>query len=57
MSYFIDRIAQFIYEEELPLENLTIVLPSQRAKKYLQRALFRVYEKPVLYTAARAEQN
>lgn len=47
MSYFIDRIAQFIYEEELPLKHLTIVLPSQRAKKYLQRALFRVYEKPI----------
>ena len=47
MSYFIDRIALFIYDEGLTLENLTIVLPSQRAKKYLQRALFRVYEKPI----------
>ncbi|MEX1190404.1 MAG: PD-(D/E)XK nuclease family protein [Brumimicrobium sp.] len=47
MNYFIDRIAQHIYEEDLSLENLTIVLPSQRAKKYLQRALFRVYEKPI----------
>tara|TARA_B100000508_G_scaffold141092_1_gene146415 strand:+ start:72828 stop:75683 length:2856 start_codon:yes stop_codon:yes gene_type:complete len=47
MNYFIDRIAQYIYDEDLPLSNLTIVLPSQRAKKYLQRALFKVYEKPI----------
>lgn len=47
MTYFIDRIAQFIHEEEIPLEHLTIVLPSQRAKKYLQRALFQTYEKPI----------
>ncbi len=47
MSYFIDRIAEYIYEEELSLEHLTIILPSQRAKKYLQRALFNSYEKPI----------
>lgn len=47
MSYFIDRIAEYIYEEELSLEHLTIILPSQRAKKYLQRALFNIYEKPI----------
>ena len=47
MSYFIDRIAQHIFEEDLPLEHLTIVLPSQRAKKYLQRALFKQYQKPI----------
>ena len=47
MSYFIDRIAQFIHDKELSLAHLTIVLPSQRAKKYLQRSLFNVYEKPI----------
>src|SRR5690554_2734918 len=47
MSHFIDRIAQHIYDEQLELEHLTIVLPSQRAKKYLQRALFKVYGKPI----------
>ncbi|RFC54164.1 PD-(D/E)XK nuclease family protein [Brumimicrobium aurantiacum] len=47
MSYFIDRIAQHIFEKELPLEHLTIVLPSQRAKKYLQRALFSTFGKPI----------
>lgn len=47
MSYFIDRIATHIFEEQLPLEHLTIVLPSQRAKKYLQRALFKAYGKPI----------
>ncbi|PKR82183.1 hypothetical protein CW751_02305 [Brumimicrobium salinarum] len=47
MSHFIDRIAQHIFEEQLPLEHLTIILPSQRAKKYLQRALFQVYDQPI----------
>ena len=47
MSYFIDRIADHIFSEQIPLEHLTIVLPSQRAKKYLQRALFKAYGKPI----------
>ncbi len=47
MSQFIDKIAQQIYEKDLPLDHLCIILPSQRAKKYLQRALFRVYGKPI----------
>ncbi|MDX1651415.1 MAG: PD-(D/E)XK nuclease family protein [Brumimicrobium sp.] len=47
MPYFIDRVAQFIREENLPLEHLTVVLPSQRAKKYLQRDLFKAFEKPI----------
>lgn len=47
MAHFIDRIAQYIYDEDLTLSDLTIVLPSQRAKKYLQRALFNNYNKPV----------
>ncbi|WP_107037422.1 PD-(D/E)XK nuclease family protein [Brumimicrobium mesophilum] len=47
MSHFIDRIADHIFSEQIPLEHLTIVLPSQRAKKYLQRALFRAYGKPI----------
>lgn len=47
MAKFIDKIAQQIFEKDLPLEHLYIILPSQRAKKYLQRALFKVYKKPV----------
>lgn len=47
MTKFIDKIAQHIFDEQLPLEHLTIVLPSQRAKKYLHRALFKVYGQPI----------
>ncbi|MFA5574658.1 MAG: PD-(D/E)XK nuclease family protein [Brumimicrobium sp.] len=47
MQKFIDKIAQYIYENDLPLEDLTIVLPSQRARKYLQKALFETYKKPI----------
>ncbi|MGM0479925.1 MAG: PD-(D/E)XK nuclease family protein, partial [Bacteroidota bacterium] len=47
MSYFIDRIADYIHQEDLALEHLTIILPSQRAKKYLQRSLYNAYEKPI----------
>lgn len=47
MEKFVDRIAAYIFEEEYELRNLVIVLPSQRAKKYLQRALFQQYKKPI----------
>ena len=47
MSQFIDKIAQQIYEKDLPLDQLCIILPSQRAKKYLQRALSKAYGKPI----------
>lgn len=44
---FVERIAEYIHEQELPLENLTIVLPSERAKKYIAEALYTVYQRPV----------
>lgn len=47
MEKFINQLANFIHEKEYELQNLTIVFPSQRAKKYLQRALFEVYKRPV----------
>lgn len=47
MSKFIDKIAQHIVEKNLPLANLVIVLPSERARKYLQSALFKAYKKPI----------
>lgn len=47
MTHFIDQLAHFIFEEKLDLSHLTIVLPSQRAKKYLQRALFQEIGKPI----------
>ena len=45
---FIDQVAKYIHEQEVPLRNLTIVLPSERARKYLASALFREYGKPIL---------
>jgi ATP-dependent helicase/nuclease subunit B len=45
---FIQKVANYIKEQEIPLENLTIVLPSERARKYLAAELFRVYGKPVI---------
>lgn len=47
MPYFIDRLAEYINENDLDLRHLTIILPSQRAKKYLQRALYKVYHRPI----------
>lgn len=47
MDKFIDQIADYIKAQDFELENLVILLPSQRAKKYLQKALFNVYQKPI----------
>jgi ATP-dependent helicase/nuclease subunit B len=47
MLSIIDRIVHTIAEENIPLENLTIVLPSRRAAKYLQRSLYSYYKKPI----------
>jgi len=45
---FIQKIAAHIHEQNLDLSHLTIVLPSERAKKYLNSALFKVYGKPII---------
>jgi hypothetical protein len=45
---FTDQIANYIHENELNLKHLTIVLPSERAKKYIAASLFRKYKKPIL---------
>ncbi len=44
---FIDKIAHFIHENKYDLENLHIILPSERAKKYLSAALYKAYGKPI----------
>ncbi len=44
---FVDHIATYIEEHQLPLEKLTIVLPSERAKKYIAASLYDVYQKPI----------
>ncbi len=45
---FVDQIADYIVEKELPLAHLKIVLPSERMKKYLHAALFRRKGEPML---------
>lgn len=48
MMTFIDQLAKFIHQQHGEMRNLTIVLPSERAKKYLASALFKEYGKPIL---------
>ena len=38
---FIDYLAERIIEQNIPFENLTVILPSIRAKKYLEKALIK----------------
>ena len=45
---FTDQIAEYIKENELNLSHLTIVLPSERAKKYIASSLFKMYGKALL---------
>ena len=47
MEKFVDKVAAYIKESSIPLENWVIILPSERAKKYIQQAIFRAYNKPV----------
>lgn len=45
---FVDEIAAYIREKDLQMEDLTIVLPSERIKKYLAASLFEAYGKPLI---------
>jgi ATP-dependent helicase/nuclease subunit B len=45
---FTDQIATYIKQNQLSLENLTIVLPSERAKKYIASSLYKIFQKPLL---------
>lgn len=46
--YFTDEIALYIEENNLDLKHLTLILPSERAKKYIARSLFNRAKKPLL---------
>lgn len=48
MIRFTDQVAAYIQSQNIPLENWTIVLPSERARQYLQKSLFEAYGKPIL---------
>lgn len=43
---FIDQLADKVFEVGIPFENLTIVLPSIRAKRYLEQALVKRLQQP-----------
>ncbi len=45
---FVQHIAEYIHSNELELEHLTIVLPSERLKKYIASALFQTYGQPII---------
>ena len=45
---FIQHIVNYLIEQDLALNQVTIVLPSERPKKYIQKALFQHYKKPIL---------
>ncbi len=45
---FVDHIADYIHSNELELEHLTIVLPSERLKKYIAAALFEKFGRPII---------
>ncbi|MBI1836355.1 MAG: hypothetical protein HYR91_03720 [Flavobacteriia bacterium] len=46
--HFTDQIATYIKDRALNLQHLTIVLPSERAKKYIANSLYKAYQKPLI---------
>jgi CRISPR/Cas system-associated exonuclease Cas4 (RecB family) len=44
---FTDQLAHYIKEKDFDLRKLVIILPSERASKYLVKSLVSVYEKPI----------
>lgn len=47
MEKFVDKIAYYIKDSSIPLEDWVVILPSERAKQYVQKSLFEVYQKPI----------
>ena len=45
---FTDKIADYIFENNLNLSHLTIVLPSERAKQYIAASLYRKFQHPIM---------
>ena len=45
---FVRAHSDYIHSNELELEHLTIVLPSERLKKYIASALFEEYGQPII---------
>lgn len=47
MEKFVEKIALYIQESSVPLEDWIVILPSERAKQYLQQAIYNAYKHPV----------
>lgn len=46
MQKFVDKIAEHLLKSDTPLDKWVIILPSERAKQYIQKALFEKIQKP-----------
>ena len=44
---FIDQVTELLFEEKYDFNHLTIVLPSERARKYLTTAIIKKHQKPI----------
>lgn len=47
MANFTEKIADFVFEKDFDLRQLVIILPSERAVKYVAKALVARYQKPI----------
>ena len=44
---FTEEIAHYIHLNKIPLDGLSIIIPSKRAQLYISSALFKEYGKPI----------
>lgn len=47
MQKFVAHIAEFLLKSDIPLQNWVVILPSERAKQYIHKALFEQSQKPI----------
>ena len=45
---FVKSIANHVKEANIPLEDLTIIVPSERMRKYIAAALYEEFQRPTL---------
>ena len=44
---FTDKLADYIYQHQFNLQQLTIIVPNERAVKFISASLFEKYQKPI----------
>jgi RecB family exonuclease len=47
MQTFVNQLASYIKQSDVELQNWVLILPSERAKQYIRKALFEAYQKPI----------